>query len=245
MMRDELLRSTTSKRGLAFDPRTKVLATLVVATIMFGSRSVGPMAVIRPLAALTPLVMPLLSHRPRAAAIYLVLFGSASALSSLAATSLTGIPLFAVLGVTGVVRQFSPGIAMGAWLATTTSVSELMAACDRMHMPQELEIPLVVMLRYFPAVADDYRQISLAMRMRGTEGARSLTDTVEARLVPLLVSAVRGSEDLSASALLRGLGGPSRRTNLQSARMRAQDWVLDSLLCAGAVCAVITPFLKS
>ena len=243
MMREGLLRSNPGGNGPAFDPRTKMLATLVVATIMFGSHGAGPMAIIRPLASLLPLVMLLLSHRLRTAAIYLALYGGAGALSTLAATSLTGIPLFAVLGVTGVVRQFSPGIAMGVWLATTTTVSEFMAACDRMRMPQELEIPLVVMLRYFPAVADDYHQIALAMRMRGASGARSLAGAAEARLVPLLVSAVRGSEDLSASALLRGLGGPSKRTNLCPARMRARDWALVSLLCVAALCAVITPFL--
>ena len=243
MMREGLLRSTSGGKGPTFDPRTKVFATLVVATVMFGSRSVGPMAVIRPLAALLPLVVLLLAHRLRSAFIYLSLYGGASALSALAATSLTGIPLFAVLGVAGVVRQFSPGVAMGVWLATTTSVSEFMAACDRMRMPQELEIPLVVMLRYFPAVANDYRQIALAMRMRGTSRTRGLTGAAEARLVPLLVSAVRGSEDLSASALLRGLGGPSRRTNLCPARMRARDWALVSPLCVAALCAVITPFL--
>lgn len=243
MMREGLLRSTSGGKGPTFDPRTKVLATLVTATIMFGAHGSGPMAIIRPLVSLLPLIMLLLSRRLRAAAIYLALYGGASVLSALAVTSLTGTPLFAVLGATGVVRQFSPGIAMGVWLATTTSVSEFMAACDRMRMPQELEIPLVVMLRYFPAVANDYRQIALALHMRGTSGTRGLAGIAEARLVPLLVSAVRGSEDLSASALLRGLSGPSKRTNLCPTRMRARDWAFVSLLCVAALCAVMTPFI--
>lgn len=242
-MRRELLLSTADDRGLALDPRTKVLATLVVATIMLGSRNAGPLLVVKPLLAAMPFVMLLLSRRIRASIVYLALYGIATVVAACASTCLTGVGLFAALGMTGLVRQFSPGIAMGIWLVTTTSVSEFMAACDRMRLPQAVEIPLVVMLRYFPAIADDYRQISAAMRMRGNGRLSSPVSALEKRLVPLLVSAVRGGEDLSASALVRGLGGPQARTNVREARMRMRDWVFVSLLAFAVVCAVATPLL--
>ncbi len=118
-----------------------------------------------------------------------------------------------------------------------------MAACDRMHMPQAVEIPLVVMLRYFPAIAEDYRQIAAAMRMRSSNTTTNPISAIESCLVPLLVSAVRGGEDLSASALVRGLGGPVARTNIHEARMRVRDWIVIALLAMATICAVVTPLL--
>lgn len=243
MMGKGLFLSIADDRGLALDPRTKVLATLVVATIMLGSRNVGPLIVVKPLLVAAPFIMLALSRRLRAAIVYLTLYGAASAVAAIAGSCLSGIALFATLGMSGIVRQFAPGVAMGAWLVTTTSVSEFMAACDRMRMPQAIEIPLVVMLRYFPAIADDYRQIAAAMRMRGRKMIRNPISAIEGRLVPLLVSAVRGGEDLSASALVRGLGGPTARTNMSEAHMRARDWISVALLAAAAACAVATPLL--
>ena len=164
-------------------------------------------------------------------------------MAAIAESCLTGVALFATLGISGIVRQFAPGIAMGTWLVTTTSVSEFMAACDRMHMPQSVEIPFVVMLRYFPAIADDYRQIAAAIRMRSSKTFRNPISAIENCLVPLLVSAVRGGEDLSASALVRGLGGPIARTNINEARMRVRDWTVIALLAMATICAVVTPLL--
>ncbi len=42
-MKKGLFLSTVNNRGLVLDPRTKVLATLVVSTIMLGSYNVGPL----------------------------------------------------------------------------------------------------------------------------------------------------------------------------------------------------------
>ena len=42
----------------------------------------------------------------------------------------------------------------------------------------------------------------------------------------MMTSTVRIGEDLSASALTRGLGGPIRRTNICRIGFRVQDYVL-------------------
>ena len=45
-------------------------------------------------------------------------------------------------------------------------------------------------------------------------------------MVPMMTSTVRIGEELSASALTRGLGGPTRRTNICRIGFRGQDAVL-------------------
>ncbi len=85
--------------------------------------------------------------------------------------------------------------------------------------------------------------IAAAIRMRSSKTTRNPISAIENCLVPLLVSAVRGGEDLSASALVRGLGGPTARTNIHEARMRVRDWIVIAFLAIAAICAVITPLL--
>ena len=37
----------------------------------------------------------------------------------------------------------------------------------RMHVPEAVVIPCVVVIRFFPPIAEDYRQIRNAMALRG------------------------------------------------------------------------------
>lgn len=196
------------------------------------------MGLIRSVLALLPLVLLALSHRIRAGLIYTVAYATASAVSVLSSTFLTGPFLFLALGMTGIIRQFLPGIMMGFWFVSTTTVSEFMAACDRLRLSQAIEIPLVVMMRYFPTIAQDYSQISDAAKMKGLGLSQGPITAAENRLVPLLASAVRGSEDLSAAALTRGLGAPVQRTNVCQIGIRGCDAVL-LLICAAAAVSVI------
>ena len=65
------------------------------------------------------------------------------------------------------------------------------------------------------------------MRMRGIHlGGAKAGQVLEYQLVPMMTSTVRIGEDLSASALTRGLGGPIRRTNICRIGFRLQDYVL-------------------
>lgn len=237
-MSNALLASERQKRGIRFDPRAKFVALIIVASILLSVGNEGFMGLIRTVLALLPLVLLALSHRIRAGLVYIVAYATASAVSVLSSTFLTGPLLFLALGMTGIIRQFLPGIMMGFWFVSTTTVSEFMAACDRLRLSQAIEIPLVVMMRYFPTIAQDYSQISDAAKMKGLGLSQGPVTAAENRLVPLLASAVRGGEDLSAAALTRGLGAPIQRTNVCQIGIRGCDAVL-LLICAAAAVSVI------
>ena len=57
-------------------------------------------------------------------------------------------------------------------------------------------------------------------------------EMLEYRLVPMMTSSVRIGEELSASALTRGLGAPRKRTNICKIGFRAQDRILLCLCLA-------------
>lgn len=90
-------------------------------------------------------------------------------------------------------------------------------------------------MRYFPTIAQDYSQISDAAKMKALGLSQGPITAVENRLVPLLASAVRGGEDLSAAALTRGLGAPIHRTNICEIGFHVCDMMLLSVCALGAI----------
>lgn len=102
-----------------------------------------------------------------------------------------------------------------------------MAAMNRMHAPQGLSISIAVMMRFFPTLAEEYRYIRDAMRMRGIQfGGGKVTKMVTYRLIPLLFSSINIGDELSAAAVTRGLGAPIKRTNVCEIGFHATDYII-------------------
>lgn len=112
----------------------------------------------------------------------------------------------------------------------TTKVSEFNAAMERMHVSEKISIPLSVMFRFFPTIADEFSSINDAMRMRDIRfGGKNVTKMIEYRLVPLLVCSAKIGEELNAAAITRGLGADRKRTNVCQIGFHAQDYILFTL----------------
>lgn len=114
---------------------------------------------------------------------------------------------------------------MGYYLIESTTVSEFVAAMERVHIPQKIVIPL--------SVREEYAAIGDAMKMRGISTLRSPIKMLEYRVVPLMISIANIGEELSAAALTRGLGAPTKRTNICNIGFGALDviFVAASLAC--------------
>ncbi len=114
------------------------------------------------------------------------------------------------------------------YVMTTTKVNEFMAGMSRMHMPNKVTIPLAVMIRFFPTVFDEARDIGNAMHMRGIRlfSLRTLKNPflfLEYRLIPLLVSLTKIGDELSVAATTRGLSPETRRSCMVKIGFRVQD----------------------
>ncbi len=124
---------------------------------------------------------------------------------------------------------------MGTYVMTTTTVSEFIAAFERMHVPVQLTIPLSVMFRFFPTVKEEFHAINAAMKMRNIRfGKGNVIKAIEYRVVPMLSCSAKIGEELSASALSRGLCGEHKRTNICTIGFGIADHVL-LLFCAVCV----------
>ena len=126
-------------------------------------------------------------------------------------------------------RMLMPSMIAGAYAIKTTVASELIAALKKWHAPNWLLIPIAVIVRFFPTVNQDYKHIRKAMAFRGI--GTSLWDlvkhpvsTLEYILIPLLMNSTQVSEDLTISALTKGLSLPGKHTSIMDIKMSIYDW---------------------
>jgi energy-coupling factor transport system permease protein len=129
-----------------------------------------------------------------------------------------------------VITKFLPTVILARYIVKSTKVSEFLAAMNRMHVPDKFTIPISVIFRFFPTVAEESKSINDAMRMRGIEmGANRASEAVEYRMVPLIASCSLIGEELSAAAMTRGLDVGKRRTCIWNIRFGIQDFAVIAL----------------
>lgn len=238
-MRRELLAGQKENCGIPLDPRTKLALLLTIAVFILGGSYEGIMQYYIILLAAVPFVLLLTAKRGKGALLYLLIFGGSLCLEMFGLSRLTGAANYIAVAIVGILLRFSPGVVMGYFAVTTTTVSEFVAAMERLHLPREITIPMSVMFRFFPTVAEEWSAISDAMRMRGVRfGGGKAGAILEYRLVPMMICSVKIGEELSQAALTRGLGGPVRRTNICKLGFYVQDMVC-LLICLGAFAAQI------
>ena len=120
---------------------------------------------------------------------------------------------------------------------STTRVGEFLSAMARLHVPKRLTIPIAVMLRYLPAIREDWRFIKDAMRLRDVSPTlwgflKAPAMTVNCIYVPLLTAASNAADELSIASVTRGIENPKERTCLVKIQMRAADFMAMVLFAA-------------
>lgn len=234
-MQGGVLQADVEHRGLVLDPRTKLLLLITMTVFVLGGAGNRQMSLLPYVLSLLPVVLLLSAKRYKVALISTAFYFLAELAYHLAGAFLGGPAFFIVLGVRGILTRFLPSLMMGAYVVSTTTVSEFTAAMLRLRLSEVIIIPMSVMFRFFPTVADEFSSINAAMKMRGIAfGGKHARKMLEYRMIPLMTCSVKIGEELSAAALTRGLGGTVRRTNVCEIGFHIQD------LAAAVFC--LTPF---
>lgn len=222
-----ILKTNRGKKGLIkLDPRTVLLLLVLSNAAVFMMPSVRAEILLMALVFILAMLCGVYSFSFKMLIAYIVLLG----VEFTCVTYFSG--AFSQTAAVGAqfMRKVFPCAMLGSILILATQVSKFMAALGRMRTPKSILIPLTVMLRYFPAIGEDRRQIKKAMRMRDvTPGFISFlkhpSRTAECIYVPLMMSASRRADELSAAAVTRGIENPSPRTSMQEVRFRAVDLI--------------------
>ena len=135
-------------------------------------------------------------------------------------------------------------------LALSSPIQGLLTALKTLRLPFCIYVPLAIMIRFIPTFIEDVRQIGECIRTRGHRltpasmiGRPRLT--LRLLLVPLLYRSLRSADELGVAAELKGLGGASRLTSMQSSRLGLADGLAAVaaliVLAAGVTLQVLLP----
>lgn len=122
----------------------------------------------------------------------------------------------------------------GAYITRTTQISEMIEALNRMKIPRSISIPFSVLLRFAPTMRHEVKALKENMKIRGVIKSEFFIllhpiKYVEYTLVPLLMRMIKVSDELSASALIRGLDSDEKRITLTELRFRKADLLIGLL----------------
>lgn len=197
----------------------------MVSSITFAGSNVGIMRYVLPVLAAIPLISFVILSKPIISVYYGVMYLISATVPPLLMPYAPPVVNLLFTGVVAAFTKILPGMSMFYFLVLTTTVSEFVAAMDGLHISKKFTVPVSVMFRFFPTIREEYAAIRDAMRLREVGSWRNPAQMLEYRLVPLLVGLVSIGNELSASALTRGLNAPTRRTNMCPIGFHWQDTV--------------------
>ena len=116
-------------------------------------------------------------------------------------------------------RRMLPCLLTGALLVKKCSVPEFVAAMRKLRLPQNLITAMAVTIRYFPAISEELHHIINAMKLQKITAERK----IECYLVPIMLSATKTAEELSAAATVRGIDSPKKKTCAVEIRFSLTD----------------------
>ena len=224
-----LFTADIENRGLVLDPRTKLFVMITLVIFALGGTGSDILAVRYGTIAVS--ILPVLLLMTAKQYQKAIVFGLIYVLMKLVEWFIIPKATGAVLSLMGfcclLFVRLMPSLIMGAYMLSSTTVSEFIAAMHRMHIPQQITIPLSVMFRFFPTVLEEFDSINTAMKMRDIRiGGKNSGKFIEYRLVPLMVCSVNIGSELSAAALTRGLGTKRKRTNICKIGFQFWDMII-------------------
>lgn len=121
------------------------------------------------------------------------------------------------------IRMMLPCVISGGYAFSTTTVGEMVCGLRKLYVPETIIIPSVTVIRFFPTIAEDYRQIRNAMALRGIT-YRNPMEALEYILIPLLMNSTNVAQDLSVAAMTKGISLPGQHTSMVELSMKWYDW---------------------
>lgn len=138
-----------------------------------------------------------------------------------------------------------PFVMLGIALKKSTNIAEITTALTRLRLHRGIILSIVVMIRYLPAMKDNFRVIVDAMRLKGIPVSlgyvvRHPMKAIEYFVVPMLFRSEKITEEFSGAALVKGYEYSGTRTSYFDVRMGGKDWAMIFLApLAFALCLTV------
>ena len=143
-------------------------------------------------------------------------------------------------GILVSVTLFRRFMLIGAFVVplATVEIGQMVAAMYKLKLHRFAIISMAILFRFIPTFADEYRSVRTSQKFRGI--GRTLINVIahpivfyETLLVPLAIRMMRVSDELSASAMLRGADRSTNGTCFRQIKILPTDIVVFVLFLLG------------
>lgn len=218
--------TAAGKMGARIDPRVKLLQILIFGIMLFLLHT--NMGNGLQIAVLTGFLIFL--RLPVCGLKLALYYGGLSLLYRyLSDANQTGI-VAAITLIVFLLRKLSPIMGIYYLFARAMTVGAFLNALNTLRVPQKVIIPLAVTLRFFPTIGQEAGVIWDVLRLRGRpltflSFCRAPMEMLEYVFVPLMMRCIRIADELSASAVARGIENPAKHTAMFPLKFRLADGI--------------------
>lgn len=122
-----------------------------------------------------------------------------------------------------------PPVIMATFVINSSKTSDIIGALDKHKVPRAITIPLTIVIRFIPTIFNEYKNIKDSMALRGINSnilsfVTSPIRSMEYLIVPLVIRSIKISEDLTISALTRGIENDKKRSTLRDHSISKYDF---------------------
>ncbi len=118
---------------------------------------------------------------------------------------------------------------MAAYPVIGMPPGEIVAVFKKIHAPDGIALPVTFMLRFFPTVKSEFKDVFKALRLRKLLSWNHPFHSMEYIITPVIFRSSRIAEELAASAESRGISNPGIHTSRTKIIFQKKD---------GAMCVV-------
>ncbi|SDN12411.1 energy-coupling factor transporter transmembrane component T [Lachnospira pectinoschiza] len=222
---------------IRIDPRTKMI--LIAITLLFSM--LIPTGIYTCLWILLIAILGILLGRWQKTVRTVIVFAVLWFISLYFLSLFSGTAYISLMVWLGLVFKCYPCCMMAGVVIGTTQMGEFMAAMSKWRIPRSVVIPLAIIFRYIPTLKEDWSHIRDAMAFRGISFSplcflKNPGTVIDALYLPVLVTACKSADELSSSAITRGIENPGKRTSRLHIKFGMADGVLLLVFLLAFVC---------
>lgn len=144
---------------------------------------------------------------------------------------LSGIPQNMIMLLCHLCRFILPLLSAFYIVTHSSKIGEYISAFTQMHLPNEVIIPMAVMLRFVPTIQEEWQIVNQALRLRGMALTwknilRRPVQMMEYMLVPFLLQCSVIVDEMTAAVMARGFDRDTPRSSYIEVRMKILDWCI-------------------
>ncbi len=125
-------------------------------------------------------------------------------------------------------QRTSVAFFMLGFISNKLNISKLISSLYNMKIPMSIVVALAVIFRFAPTVKSEFTSIKNTMKLRGVGiSAKNILlhpiRTAEYAFIPLFIRSIKIADEISVSAMTRGLGLQKQRSCYQPVRLKLSD----------------------